>query len=607
MKRKVRIALVLLMALGAVSIQAQTVTFSKSGGFYDQSFNIALQCPSQYHIRYTTNGNIPTAQSACYTDSLRLDDRLYSKSRIYTIVTTIDELLFIPQTVDHCITIRAAAFNEAEERVGQVVTQSYFIKALGCDTHGLPVMALAADSLDLFDDERGIFVPGASFDPENNYWTGNYYQSGSEWERCVNVEFYEADNQGINQKAGIRTHGGTARRGPQKGMKLYAREEYGKKRFKHQFFNEIPNQSFKHLTLRPFSCHWFATGIQDGICNQMARSLGMESMASRPAVLFLNGEYWGIYYVSERPDSHYLEDHFGYDDEDYNVVGNWYGLEENGDVTAFVQMMDWLRDDPDLADEANYNHLCSLIDVDNFIDYYCLELFIANNDWPANNMRCWQRDGSQWRWLFYDGDDCLTKMTFDVMDNATSVENLGWPTDLRSTLMFRKLLENELFKQRFLARFHQLMSGPFSYETTKTYFDEAADKVRGEVPQQAARFNKPQHLDGWNYLIASIDDFLCNRVDNMNGRLDEYFSVNDSLLLNSAIYPNPATNEDRLHLWSNGFGVTSLVVYDIMGRMIYASDVVLVTGENEIRIARRLSAGLYLVKIGNTMHRIVIQ
>ncbi|MBQ8958992.1 MAG: CotH kinase family protein [Bacteroidales bacterium] len=607
MKGKVGIVLVLLTAFGAKMAQAQTVTFSKSGGFYDQSFALALQCPSPYHIRYTTNGKVPDVQSAYYIDSLFLDEGLYSGSDIYRIQTSIEELFYAPDSVQHCITLRVAAFDEEEQRVGEVVTQSYFIQALGCDTHGLPVMALAADSLDLFDEERGIFVPGASFDPENSYWTGNYYQSGSEWERCVNVEFYEFDNQGINQIAGVRTHGGTARRGPQKGLKLYARDEYGTKRFKHRFFSEIPNQSFKHLTLRPFSCHWFSTGIQDGICNRMARSMGVEAMASRPVALFLNGEYWGIYYVSERPDSHYLEDHFGFDDESYNVIGNWYGLEENGDATAFVQMMDWLRDDPDLTNDANYDYLCSLIDVNNFIDYYCLELFIANNDWPVNNMRCWQRNDSQWRWLFYDGDDCLTKMTFDVMGNATSEENLGWPTDARSTLLFRKLLENESFKMDFVARFHQLMGGLFSYEITKTYFDEAAEKVRDEVSQQAARFNKPRHLAEWNLLIADIDDFLSHRVDNMNGRLGEFFSVNDLLLKNSLIYPNPATNEDRLLLWSDGFAETSLEVYDMMGREIYASDLVLVTGENEIRIPCRLPFGLYLVKIGNSIKRIVIQ
>ena len=112
-----------------------------------------------------------------------------------------------------------------------------FIKALGCDTHGLPVVSICADSLDLFGFEQGILVPGIHFDSLNPEISGNYFQKGREWERVSNVEFYDySDNGGINQICGLRTHGNRARRQPQKGLKIYARQEYGNKHFHHQFF-----------------------------------------------------------------------------------------------------------------------------------------------------------------------------------------------------------------------------------------------------------------------------------------------------------------------------------------------------------------------------------
>ena len=597
----------LLSLLGMGQSPAEKACFSVPGGFYEASPTLELfPFYPQHHIRFTTNGNRPTAQSRLYTEPLLLDGSLYSTSDIHTIQMSPEHLVYVPDSVQHCIVIRAAVFDENDSCISEVATNSYFIRSLGCDTHGLPVMSLCADTLDLFDYHTGILVPGVFYNPAIPSWTGNYYQRGILWERCCNWEFYELDNSGVNQQAGLRTHGGNARRGPQKGLKVYAREEYGKKRFEHAFFDSTEITSFKHLLLKPFVDEWFDFGIPNMICQQMAKEINVESLATRPSVLFINGEYWGIYSVSEKPDDFYLESHLGGENEEYNIVGDWFGTSESGDNANFLQLMEWLEN-TDLSDSVNYQTVCALVDMDCFIDYYCFEIFVANDDWPGNNMRCYQHQDGVWRWIFYDGDNALQKMDFDVFANATYVGNAGWPSNTQSTLMFRKLLENDFFKQRFLARFHQLMSGPFSYETTKTYFDEAADKVRGEVPQQAARFNKPEHLEGWNYLIASIDDFLCNRVDNMNGRLDEYFSVNDSLLLNSAIYPNPATSEDRLHLWSNGFGMTSFVVYDMMGRKICASNVVLVTGENEIQIPHRLSAGLYLVKIGNTTQRIVIQ
>ena len=260
-----------------------------------------------------------------------MDGRQYSHSDIYTIQISPDNLVFVPDSVRHCIVIRAAVFDENDSCVSQVVTNSYFIKALGCDTHGLPAVSLCADSLDLFDYERGIMVPGVFFDPDDSEHTGNYYQKGLEWERLVNVEFYDfGGNNGVNQPCGLRAHGNRARRYPQKGLKIYAREEYGKKRFKYRFFETTPVNDFKHLVIKSFSSLYPFSGVQDYICTQMALSIGLEAGHSRPVVLFINGEYWGIYFLQEKMDARYLEDHFGIPVERPYIVGNWSGYSECG-------------------------------------------------------------------------------------------------------------------------------------------------------------------------------------------------------------------------------------------------------------------------------------
>ncbi len=603
-----RVAIVLAVLLPQVMLaQGDLVTFSKNGGFYEDSFELALDCNASYHIHYTVNGSTPTSQSELYASPLWLDETLYSKSNIYTVQTANDELFYAPESVQHCITLRAAAFDDEGRRVGSVVTQSYFIRSLGCDTHDLPVMAISADSLELFDYERGILVPGAHFDPADPYWTGNFYQSGREWERLVNVEFYEpSDNSGINQQAGLRTHGGTSRRQTQKGLKIYARDEYGKKRFKHKFFESIPNESFKHLVMKPFSYQWFNYGIQDDICNRMAANLDVESIASRPMVLFINGEYWGIYYLKEKPDAHYLEDHFGNEDTEYNVVSNWYGYQVDGDTTGFVEMMRWVKD-CDLTQEEQYARINEMIDVSSFIDYYCLELFIANNDWPANNMRCYQLDDGMWRWIFYDGDDALHDSEFDVFDNATSLLNLGWPTDSQSTLMFRKLLENEDFKFLFFNRFIELIATELSYAVTKPYFDDAAAMVRAEVPAQSERFGLPLNLRQWEYDISFVDRFLQQRVQDMESRIAVFFSLGENTLAFNDLYPNPVVDDIHLLVWSDGLAVEHVSVFDVMGRQILTAKVVLKMGENEVRLPCLFASGVYFLRIRNQIKRFVIQ
>jgi len=274
-----RLYLILLVFLASISAKAQndTVLFSAPGGFYEDVFALELyNYYPQNHIRYTVNGNRPTAQSPLYTDSLVLDSSLYSKSDIYTIQISPDDLVYVPDSVQHCIVIRAAVFDENDNCISRVMTNSYFIHALGCETHGLAVVSICADSLDLFDYEQGIMVPGHLFNPLNPEHTGNYYQHGREWERLSHIEFYDyADNGGINQDCGLRTHGNISRRYPSKGMKVYARKEYGKKRFSYSFFDDSILDSYNHLVFKPFALGYPYSGIQDYLSNKLALRIGL--------------------------------------------------------------------------------------------------------------------------------------------------------------------------------------------------------------------------------------------------------------------------------------------------------------------------------------------
>ena len=451
----------------AAFAQEETVMFSHHGGFYDEPFYLSMGCSDfNHHIRYTTNGNAPTASSTEYLHQLWLSPQLYSHSDIYKVQISPESLVYVPDSVIHAIVIRAAVFDDDGQRMGSVATNTYLIRSLGADTYGLAVLSICADSLALFDYKTGIMVPGVNQDADNPDGTGNYYQHGQDWEREANVEFYEpSDNSGVNQRCGLRAHGNRARLYPQKGLKLYSREAYGKKRFKHHFFETTPINSFKHLVVKPFSTLWPYSGVQDYVANRMAINLAFDAPNSRPVRLYLNGEYWGLYYLQEKMDDHYLEDHYDVSIEQCNIIANWHRNAESGDSTHFVQLMDWLEE-ADLSMPANYAYLNDIIDIDNYIDYLILETFIANTDWPANNMRCWQEGDGKWRWLFYDGDAALIDDDFAVFDNASYMGSLGWPSSTRASLLFRRLFENNEFKHKFANRVEELCATNLRYENT---------------------------------------------------------------------------------------------------------------------------------------------
>ncbi len=592
----------------SVSAKNDTVIFSARGGFYREVLPLELyNIHPENHIRYTTNGNRPDAHSPLYSDSLVLDERMYSKSDIYTIVNCPEQDFFLTDSIRHCIVIRAAVFDENDSCVSRVMTQSYFIRALGCDTHGLPAVSLCIDSLDLFDYETGIFVPGINYDPLDPNWTGNYYEEGKEWERQMNVEFYEQDNTGINQQAGLRTHGGNGRRFQQKSLKMYAREEYGKKRFKHKFFETIPQNSFKHLVLKPFLASWNQSGVNDHICNQIASQLNVESLASRPVALYLNGEYWGIYYIHEKPDERYLEDHFDVDIENVNIIKGWNPLLDYGSLSNFRLLFRWVQY-ADLTNPEKLAYFESQIDLDNFIDYQVFELFAENTDWPANNMRCWQEGDGKWRWIFFDGDACLRWMTFYAFDYAIDEGDAVWPSNWKATLFFRKLMENEDFKMRFNERFHELLNTAFSYEVTKPIFDNIKATIIDEVPFQSERFGFPTNMDTWNDDMRRVDWFLLRRCEMIQEPLQLLFvGLPEAQQSQFLCYPNPFSGDLHICFDSDAVGATEISIYDLFGRKVFAQSCMLSHGYNDIMLQPNLCAGVYVLKLGCQTMKIVRQ
>ena len=601
--------------------QREEVFFSAQGGHYDTCFLLSMGCRSkEYHVRYTLNGATPDSTSCQYEQPIYLSDSLYSCSNIFTIPICTNDLFYLPDSVQRCIVIRAAVFDGNDSCVSRTFTNSYFIKALGCDTHGMPVVSICADSLDLFGFEQGILVPGIHFDSLNPEISGNYFQKGREWERVSNVEFYDySDNGGINQICGLRTHGNRARRQPQKGLKIYARQEYGNKHFHHQFFESDSLILFKRLVIKPFSSLYPFSGIQDYICSQTAIDIGLEAGQSRPVVLYLNGEYWGIYFLQEKLDERYLENHFGINPTQCDIVGDWFGTTEYGGPVndygihiEFEDMMNWLEA-ADLAKEENYQYLNELVDLNNFMDYIIFETFIANTDWPANNMRCWKTDGGRWRWIFFDGDATLNEYTldslgnavlFDAFGNATYIGNNMWPSSKEATLLFRKCLENQEFEEQFGNKLLQLCQDVLAYDNTVQHYFRIKSMLQPEIGGQAFRFGYPIGVDFWNWACTISHDFLLNRASIFATEFIDYVGITEQQETACiSVYPNPAN--DVLFVRKQAmppyerYRITNLTGQNLLRGTI--------TAENQQINIEKLPAGMYFLSVGERTVKFVKQ
>jgi len=408
---------------------AARITFNKPGGIYRNSFALSISCDlSHASIYFTTDGTMPTPNSHLYVDSLHMSSELFSKVNISQVPIYPPNSFKPPppNKVLKAVVIRAAAFDHRGNQLSDVVSNSYFINDLGNNHHSLPVISICAGHHDLFDFETGIFVPGMFWDAKDPDWTGNYYQRGDEWEREINLEYYEHNIVSINHKAGLRTHGGNSRRFPQKGMRLYARSEYGTSYFEHAFFEDKPIDRYKRLVLKPFMASWSKAGIEDYVTLEIARNLNVDMVGAKPVVVYLNGEYWGVYFLQERIDHRYIEANHGVACDNVDLMGNWSGMIEYGENKDFLALTSFIENN-DLRIFSNYEIVSNWMDIENFIDYQLFEIFIANEDWPANNMKCWkERDSDgKWRWIYFDGDAALQKPKSDHFSQALSTSGEG--------------------------------------------------------------------------------------------------------------------------------------------------------------------------------------
>lgn len=601
---RARLVLLGMLLLVAGWLPAQNLQVVPAGGFYIHAPQVTMTCPdTSLRIFFTTNGQPPTAADRPYTHPLTLTSSLFSDAALYQVPMCPPSNLYVPDDgVQRVVVLRAAAFNSLGQRVGQVVTNTYLVQDLGSDSHGLPVVSICASHHDLTDASTGILVPGVWYNGDD--WSGNYYQEGREWEREVNMEIYLPDGQVLNQQCGLRTHGGSARRYVQKGLKVYAREEYGDKRFRARIFEDTDVDAFKRLVLKPFACAWTHAGVQNMVTVQIARNLQLDVPAIRPAVLYLNGEYWGIYFIQEKPDERFLQDHYGGNEDYYNIMSNWVNLLDNGTDVYFQQMMSWFAT-ADLSVRENYEEACRLIDVDNFIDYQIFEIFIDNEDWPANNMRCWQYFMGKWRWIFYDGDAALKHLEWGGFAYATYDGVEEYPASRISTLLFRKLLDNLDFQKKFVDRYNNLCNGILSCSQTKPYLDSATTAIWAEVPSQVERFQFPASFQAWYDAVVGLDNFLCNRPWQAIQEMLEYIQVIESVS-NVSLYPNPSCGEVTVSMTVDEPGIRTLCVYDMNGRMVYSNLLYCEVGTTQFFRQLPLPAGTYVVRVGDKRVKLLI-
>ncbi|NKB65664.1 MAG: T9SS type A sorting domain-containing protein [Candidatus Latescibacteria bacterium] len=517
----------------ALAAQEAAIDFSHPAGFYDERIFLHIESGKKAAvIHYTLDGSEPTATSPVYTSALPL-----TQSKV----------------------VKARSFNSAQEP-GPVRTGTYFIG----QTFSLPVVSLSTDPANLWDAKTGIYVLGDQYGEKYPFHGANFWH---DWEKPVHLEFFEPDGiRGLNIDLGMKIQGASSRIYSQKSLSLFARKKYGPGKLTYPLFPNSTITEFEAITLRNSGTDWGISMIRDPLTATLATRAGLEVQAYRPAVVFINGAYWGIHNIREKINEHFIASHYRVDPDRIEILED-AGTPILGESTHYSSIIQFVENN-DMSLASNFVRVEESIDIDNFIDYFAIQIYVGNNDWPGKNIKFWRenRPGGKWRWLLFDTDFGFARFNranhnmLAYVSQPDSASDSPGRNPLWSTFLFRHLLDNPEFSKRFLVRVADLMNTTFRADTVISTIESMRHALAPEMPAHFERWSHPDFAPGipdhlrhkgsqvekWEKNVQVLIDFAQKRAAHMDSHIREAFNVQESARINLEVSP-PGSGRIRVN------------------------------------------------------------
>ncbi|MFC1539689.1 CotH kinase family protein [Candidatus Latescibacterota bacterium] len=479
------------------------VETSLPGGFYDSPVTLELSTDTDNtEIKYTIDGSDPTETSTLYTSPIAIDTTTVVRAQVF------EDNLF----------------------PGSINTQTYFIDV----TSILPVISLSTDPENFWDEDIGIYVEGSNYNSEDRF-SANYFQ---DWERPIHIEFYEPDgNPGFSIDGGIKISGLMIRKDPQKSFAFFVRPKYGFNKIGYQILPDLPINEFKSITLRNGGNEIIKTRFTDALCQNLVKVIGLDIMAFRPAIVFLNGVYWGMYNIREKQNEDYLSAHHSIDPNNVDILelDPFIHIIE-GDNLHFSAMRDYIKN-YDMNNPVHYEYIKTQMDMENFIDYNVAEIYLANTNWTDHNVKMWRpkTPNGRWRWLLCDLDYSMWQKSHNFFGSITT-ENTYYVEFLF------KLLENDNVKNKFINQFADYMNTIFNAENMIQNIHEIKKQLEPEMTRHIERWNnfilgdmRIHSIEDWYNNIQKLEEFAEERPDSIRNQIIEHFGLSGLANVNLSV------------------------------------------------------------------------
>lgn len=437
-------------------------------GFY--SGMQTLQLSGEGEIYYTLDGSRPTESSTRY----------YGETLTLTETTAI------------------RVFAKADGQItSPVATYNYLIDT---PDYTLPVMKISVSDEDVFGD-KGIYT---------------LYESNLEKE-CAATFFVDGKEE-FSISCGLKIFGGTSRAYSKKSFQLKFKSKYGASKLEYKMFDNLELAEFDSLVLRSGSQAMmdYRDFINDEVITSLAASGGAMPdvlvQAYRPCNLYINGEYFGVYFIREKIDDDFVAAHYNVSPESVTII-NWvskvkYGSSDQGWGELFEYAYS-----TDLSDPAAYKKVADQLCLESLIDVYLMRMWACDRD--SGNIRAFRStegDG-KWRFILFDCDISLENGRREGEVNYLFASN-----DLRRMHgLIRSLLKNDEFRALFLSRFEAHCTDTFSEEKAVARIDEIASAIEHDMAYNIERW--PQYhnsLSAWKTNITYMKRYVSSsHLDNL--------------------------------------------------------------------------------------------
>jgi hypothetical protein len=500
----------------------QLPAFSVTPGIYDNAVTVAITAGEGETIRYTTDCTTPNASSEVYSGELSI-----SKNSV----------------------IRAAAFRDGYLS-GDVATATYLFRSDGVN-HALPVVTLVTDPDNLWNSKTGIYATGDRFDPDaasyaDTLKSATYYQAkfateeqvDTIWEKPAAFSLFDDNGQQVfTQNVGIRIAGSFGRGRAQKGFNVIARKEYGKGSMEYPFFENRPYKEYKAVVLRAGAQDQNRSKIRDELASGLLEGTDINILyqAYRPTVLYLNGEYWGVYFMKEKRNRFFVAQHENTENNVDLAIGKGFKQRSYGDNSDWVSLYEYATSH-DLSSAEAYAYVSERMDVDSFRDYMIAEIYNGNTD--TYNFQYYRLKGGKWKFIFYDfcwGFQSPGHETLDFRMGKT-------PSDVCSAKLFAAMLQNKGWRDSFCRRFGELLNTAFAPERVTALIDELYGYVEPEIKREREKFNKDTFMgvkqpntnlgtyEGFQSEISKLKDFAQRRPEELKRQLQSNLGLSDSYM-----------------------------------------------------------------------------